>query len=73
MAGGCLLGTAAEASLARGLLSGPILRSFAPYLKAAGCVSRDGGDGACVERAAGRLQQSADLHRISRKGRLRVS
>jgi hypothetical protein len=36
--------TAAEASLAR-------------PLKAAGCVSRDGdGDGACVERAAGRLQ-----------------
>jgi hypothetical protein len=32
-------------------------------LKAAGCLSRDGGDGACAERAAGRLQQSADLHR----------
>ena len=34
----------------------------APF-KAAGRLSRDGGDGACVERAADRLQQSADLYR----------
>ena len=34
----------------------------APF-KAAGRLSRDGGDGACVERAAGRLQQSRHLLR----------
>src|ERR1700730_10695048 len=32
-------------------------------LKAAGRLSRDDGDACAVERAAGRLQQSADLHR----------